>query len=247
MPRRPRVVIPGVAHHITQRGNNRAPVFTSDRDRTRYLHLLARQCAAHQLRILGYCLMTNHVHLVAVPEHPASLAHALGRAHSEYAITSNKVENRSGHLWQGRFFSCPLDESHLRTALHYVDLNPVRAQLVSAANDWLWSSARAHTDPSVHDSVLDFHWSEYLPGWNHAEWSKMLQEEESGLTSEWLELRRCTVTGAPLGAEEFVSRMEMEQGRRLQVFKAGRPRKRREKGDRRHLIHATSPPPSALL
>src|SRR5258708_2652033 len=141
MPRRPRSVIPGIAHHITQRGNNRQPVFHSPENRRLHLDLLAHQNARCAVRLLGYCLMTNHVHLVAVPEHEDSLARALGRVHSEYALALNRAEGRSGHLWQNRFFSCPLDESHLRAALRYTDLNPVRAGLAEMPSDWPWPSA----------------------------------------------------------------------------------------------------------
>jgi REP element-mobilizing transposase RayT len=120
VPRRPRVIIPGVAHHITQRGNNRQPVFLSNESRQFYLDLLVRNAARHGARILGYCLMDNHVHLAAIPDREDSLARTLGPTHSEYALFLNRAGDRSGHLWQNRFFSCPMDESHLVTspALH---------------------------------------------------------------------------------------------------------------------------------
>ncbi len=115
MPRIARVVAAGVPHHITQRGNNRQQIFFSDPDRRFYLTLLRRHAERHGLRVLGWCLMPNHVHLVATPEHELSLARALGRAHYEYAIYLNHERERSGHLWQNRFFSTPLDRHHLRS------------------------------------------------------------------------------------------------------------------------------------
>ena len=136
MPRRPRAVFPGVAHHITQRGNNRQPVFFSDDDRRFYLDLLSHHATRSGVRVIGYCLMTNHVHLVAVPEREDSFARALRHAHSEYALARNRADGRSGHLWQNRFFSCPLDSSHLMAALRYTDFNPVRAALCLQAWDW---------------------------------------------------------------------------------------------------------------
>jgi putative transposase len=136
MPRRPRVILPGVAHHVTQRGNNREPVFRSSDDRRFYLELLGRHAAHYGARILGYCLMTNHVHLIAVPEREDSLARSMGSTHSEYALALNYAQGRSGHVWQNRFFSCPLEESHLLRALRYVELNPVRAELASAPDGW---------------------------------------------------------------------------------------------------------------
>ena len=102
MPRRPRVIIPGVAHHITQRGNNRQPVFLAPEDYPRYLDLLRRYAARYGARVLGYCLMTNHVHLIAVPDKESSLAQTLRCAHSEYALELNRTEGRSGHIWQNR-------------------------------------------------------------------------------------------------------------------------------------------------
>ena len=164
VPRRPRVVAPGVAHHITQRGNNRQLVFHSDYDRRLYVDLLARYAGANSVRMLGYCLMSNHVHLVAVPGRPESLARALRSTHSEYAASLNRSENRRGHLWQGRFFSCPLDPAHLATALRYVDLNPVRARLVNSAAEWAWSRARAHGDAAVYDPLLAFDWNGLASG-----------------------------------------------------------------------------------
>src|SRR5437764_5697439 len=122
MPRRARVIVPGVAHHVTQRGNNRQQVFYSLDDRSLYLDLLTRHARRYGTQILGYCLMTNHVHLVVVPEHENSLARSFGRTHAEYALALNQSEKRSGHLWQNRFFSCPLDASHLENAIQYVEL-----------------------------------------------------------------------------------------------------------------------------
>ncbi len=146
-----RVVAAGVPHHITQRGNNRQDVFLLDDDRRFYLETLRERSQRHGVTLLGYCLMANHVHLVAIPERPDSLARALGQSHSRYAQGFNRRYGRTGHLWQNRFYSCPLGRTHLVRALLYVDLNPVRAGLVGRAQEYPWSSARAHTegaDPS---------------------------------------------------------------------------------------------------
>ena len=224
MPRRPRVVAPGVAHHVTQRGNNRGAVFHSSEDRRCYLDLLGRHASHHGARILGYCLMTNHVHLIAVPEREDSLARALGCAHSEYALALNRAQSRSGHVWQNRFFSCVLDESHMLRALRYVELNPVRAGLAAEPWDWPWSSARAHILDRVLDSVLDCRWTEYSGRWDHAEWREILAAGISG--GECDLVRRATHTGEPLGSREFVDGLERNAGRRLRVLARGRPRKK---------------------
>ena len=139
-----RTVVPGVAHHCTQRGTDKRKVFFTDADRGVYLELLKEHSAEAGLRMLAYCLMPNHVHLVAVPERLDSLGVVFRRVHGRYAQYLNVRRGRSGHLWQNRFFSCALDGDHLSAALRYVERNPVRAGLVAEAESYIWSSARAH-------------------------------------------------------------------------------------------------------
>ena len=134
------------AHHVTQRGNPQQPVFDSDRDREVYLDLLANTAAKARLRVLGYCLMNNHVHLVLLPERESAMAQALGRAHCQYANYFQSKQCTTGHLWQNRYSSCPLSETHLVRAMLYVEHNPVRAGMVEKAMDWPWSTARAHAE-----------------------------------------------------------------------------------------------------
>ena len=213
-------MIPEVAHHITQR-NNRQPVFCAADDFHRYLALLRRHSQANGTRILAYCLMPNHVHLIAVPRRADSLALTLGRAHSEYALVWNRVRGATGHLWQNRFFSCPLDEAHAVRAIRYVELNPVRARLAPAPWEWPWSSARAHTMDNGADPVLDSRWAEYFGGWNFAEWKEILS---AAMTPEDLaSFRRAAATGEPLGSREFISSLERQTGKRLRVLDRGRP------------------------
>ncbi len=170
--------------------------------------------------------MTNHVHLIAVPEREGSLARTLGCAHAEYALAVNHAQGRSGHLWQNRFFSCPLDESHLWCALRYVELNPVRAGLASEPSGWPWSSARAHTVDHALDPVLDCRWVEYFGRWDYSEWREILSAGISGGESD--AIRRATHTGEPLGSREFVAALERQAGRRLRVLARGRPPKKPE-------------------
>ncbi|MGC8724707.1 MAG: transposase, partial [Acidobacteriota bacterium] len=124
MPRLARIAIPGVPHHVTQRGNNGQDVFFTDEDRRLYLDCIRRYTGEAGVAILGYCLMTNHVHLLVVPPAQESLGIALGRAHWRYSQAINRLHGRSGHLWQGRFFSCALDEAHAYRALAYIERNP---------------------------------------------------------------------------------------------------------------------------
>jgi len=144
MPRAARQILPGIAHHVTQRGNRRQPTFFSDADYGLYLGLLRYWCRKSGTALWAWCLMPNHVHLVLVPAHPGGLREALAPAHRRYAWEINQREGWRGHLWQGRFASFPMDEAHLHACLRYVELNPVRAGLVDRPEDWRWSSARAH-------------------------------------------------------------------------------------------------------
>jgi putative transposase len=170
--------------------------------------------------------MTNHVHVIAVPEREDSLARSMGSTHSEYALALNYAQGRSGHVWQNRFFSCPLGESHLLRALRYVELNPVRAELASAPDGWPWSSARAHMLDSFPDPVLDCRWVEYFGRWDYGEWREILSAGISSGESD--SIRRATHTGEPLGSREFVATLERQAGRRLRVLARGRPRKKPE-------------------
>ena len=145
----------GCAHHITQRGNNHQAVFFVDDDRRVYLELLQEQADKYGLKIAGYCLMDNHVHLVAIPQAQESLAQAIGRTHFRYSQYVNRFHKRSGHLWQGRFYSCALDERHFWLAMRYVELNPVRARLCRRPWRHEWSSAAAHTDERAKSELLN--------------------------------------------------------------------------------------------
>ena len=113
MARIARAIAVGYAHHITQHGNNREAVFFVDEDRRVYLGLLQEQAQKYGLEVLAYCLMANHVHLVAIPDEQGSLARAIGATHLRYTQYVNRLHRRSGHLWQGRFHSCALDRRHL--------------------------------------------------------------------------------------------------------------------------------------
>ena len=144
MPRVGRIVIPGCAHHVTQRGNNRQDVFFVRDDYRTYLAILGEQSRRYGLQVHAYCLMTNHVHLVATPRSGQSLAKAVGRTHWLYTQTINRLHGRSGHLWQNRFYSCALDGDHYWAAIRYAERNPVRARLHRKAWLYPYSSAAAH-------------------------------------------------------------------------------------------------------
>ena len=147
MPRQARTVFAHLPHHITQRGNRREDVFFTNTDRQMYLSWLKDYCDQHKVDILAYCLMTNHVHLVAVPSTEKGLQDVLKPLHMRFAQRLNRQRGWTGHVWQGRFFSSPLDEPYMWAAIRYVERNPVRARLVRRAENYPWSSAAAHCHP----------------------------------------------------------------------------------------------------
>ena len=132
MARLARLVIPGMPHHITQRGNRRQQTFFNDGDYAAYLGLMAEWCRKEGVAIWSYCLMPNHTHLVAVPSSEDGLRRAIGEAHRRYSRRINFREKWRGYLWQGRFASFVMDEPYLLAAARYVELNPVRAKLVTS-------------------------------------------------------------------------------------------------------------------
>ena len=144
MARRRRIILPRFPHHVTHRGNRRADIFRDDSDRRFYLSKAAEYSLKYQVRLYSYCLMTNHVHLIPVPESRASLSQCLHDLHGRYADYFNQKYGLVGHVWQERFYSCVLDDAHLWNAVRYVEQNPLRAEMVKKAEGYLWSSARAH-------------------------------------------------------------------------------------------------------
>jgi len=232
MARLARVVIPGVAHHVTQRGNRRLPIFFSDDDRRTYLALLRDGCAQAGVRCLAWCLMDNHVHLILVPEDADGLRAALGEAHRRYTRHVNFREGWRGYLFQGRFASYPMDEAHLMAALRYVELNPVAAGIVPRAEDWPWSSARSHVagkrvanDPLTDVAALADH---------VGNWRAMLRHglEAGDVGTEGLAIAEAIEarlrTGRPLGDAAWIARAEAALERSLGPAKRGpKPRKAR--------------------
>ena len=215
MARLARVVAPGVPHHVTQRGNRRQPVFFTADDYQSYRQLMAEWCAKYRVEIWAYCLMPNHVHLIAVPETEDALARAIGEAHRRYTRLVNFREGWRGHLWQGRFASYPLEGSYLANATRYVELNPVRARLASEAWQYRWSSTSAHI--SGHDDGL-VRVKPLLEMFG--DWREFLSTGVS--ETELSELRQHSRTGRPLGSLAFLARLERILGRVLVPKKAGR-------------------------
>lgn len=227
MPRLARSVCAQVPHHITQRGNRREQVFFTDEDRQAYLGWLKEYAEKHEVDILAYCLMTNHIHLVAVPRTEDGLQQTLKPLHMRYAQRINRTRGWKGHLWQGRFFSSALDEAYLWAAIRYVERNPVRARMVRKAENYRWSSAAAHCR-LVHDDVLTTNSSWRKQFEAIGDWSAWLAQRDE--PQELEVLRRNADKGLPCGSEKFIRKLEKLTGRGLHYRPQGRPRKNDEKG-----------------
>lgn len=208
--------MPGIPHHVTQRGNRRQQTFFHESDYQLYKQLMAEWCSRHGVKVLTYCLMPNHTHLVLVPSTSDGLARAVGGAHRRYTCTIHRRKSWRGYLWQGRFASFPMDEQHLYRAVRYILLNPVRGGLVLSAVDWPHSSVRAHLDDRS-DGLID-------PGPladRVGSWDALLDPESVELHAETL--RHHQRNGRPLGSPSFVRYLEARLGRQLQPRPAGRP------------------------
>jgi putative transposase len=214
MARLARVVVPGHPHHVTQRGNGRARTFFGEDDYALYRDLLAAHCRESEVEVWAWCLMPNHVHLVLVPSDPDGLRRALARVHRRYAGIIQARRKRSGHFWQGRFGAVAMDEEHLAAALRYVSLNPVRARLVERAQDWRWSSTRAHLR-GKDDGITELApIKERFP-----DFADLL--ESSPEADLFTPLRAAESIGRPLGDNGFLGRIERLTRRSLKPGKRG--------------------------
>lgn len=166
--------------------------------------------------------MTNHVHVVAMPAAASSMAHAFRHAHGRFSQFWNTQQNRTGHLWQNRYYSCPVEEAAVCKVMAYVENNPVRAGMVECAEDFEWSSARAHLGGVIASPMLDMEW--WRQRWTPGEWRAMLLDRTEA-EQELDAIRRATYTGRPLGSKEFVAALEAKLGRILEARPGGRTRK----------------------
>ena len=223
MARFARVVAIGVPHHVTQRGNARRVVFESDADRLTYLQLLDSQCRFYGVSVVGFCLMSNHVHLVLIPGLADALGLALRQAHGRYASYFNAHHGTSCHVWQGRYYSCPLGTEHLWAALRYTERNPLRARMVDAPERYPWSSAALHCDSASEPLPLRVDLERWQATWTAETWREFLDGADADAEAE--RLRASTHTGRPLGPPDFVEALERMLHRTLAPQKGGRPRK----------------------
>jgi putative transposase len=218
--RSPRLLVPGYPHHVTERGVRKEPTFYDDSDRLVYIRVLRDACHDKNVQIWAYALMTNHIHLVAVPTTATGLSEALRDAHTSYTMYFNVKYGFKGHAWEARPSIFLMETNHLWNAVRYVELNPVRARMVVRAEHYAWSSAAAHCglreDPLLSadcplQGVID----------NWSEWLGAGQSEH-----ELKQFREHAAKEKALGSVEFVRKLEAETGRKLLPRKVGRPAKK---------------------
>ena len=229
MSRLPRIIVPGVPHQVTQRGNRRQRVFLGDDDYNLYKDWLAKSCRQNSVEVWSYCLMPNHVHLILVPADDSGLSRAVGETHRRYSSYINARLRVTGHLFQGRFGSVAMDELHLLAAFRYVAMNPVKAKMVAQATDWSWSSTKAHLrgkdDGLVSvrpllDRVDDV--SEFLAATPEQDLEIALEKGQS--------------IGRPLMEEGMLVELERKLGRTIRPARRGRPKMKGEDSGQLKLV-----------
>ena len=215
MPKFPRLVVPGLPHHITQRGVRSQRTFFDEADYQAYLNMALELSSDWSVEFWAYCLMPNHIHAVVVPYEPDSLSKFFAVLHRRYARRTNLRHEWQGHLWQKRFYSVVMDERHTLAAMRYVETNPVRADICRFAHEWPWSSALGNLG-LADDPLIDRTRTREVVG----NWGAFLAEE--GDTNAIDRLRSQTSTGRPEGDEGFLVELESKTGRLVRRRRAGR-------------------------
>jgi putative transposase len=214
MARRARMTVPGIPHHVTQRGNRRERIFLEPGDKALYLDLMSAQLRRHGVACWAYCLMPSRVHLILTPADKPGLARAVGEAHRRYVAFVGARGRWTGHLFQARFASVAMDEDHLLVAFRYIVLNPVKAQLAPSAADWPWSSAAAH---------LAGHGTPYVdvePALSRIDDFAFVADEAND-EAQWSDLLRAEQVGRPVGAKAWIEDLEKQYGRTFSPPKRG--------------------------
>lgn len=229
MARMPRAVVPGLPLHIVQRGNNRQPVFFGERDYANYLVDLSEAAATHGCAVHAYVLMTNHVHLLVTPSEsdgPSRLMQQLGRRYVGYV---NRVHGRTGTLWDGRFRSALLQsDAYFLACSRYIELDPVRAAMVSSPAAYRWSSHRCnalgHTDAVLTPHPLYLSLGASDSG-RRAAYRALFDRWPDGEAVE--AIRQGTRSGAALGNSDFLDQLRGTLGRRAKRSSHGGDRRSR--------------------
>lgn len=222
MARRPRLTIIGHPHHITQRGIRKLDIFKSDLDRKIYLKIFHEYSSKYGLTTIGYCLMTNHIHFIVVPEFSFSISKTFKDTHCSYAKYFNLRYQFKGHLFEDRFYSCAMDERHSINAIRYVERNPVEAGIVEFAQYYRWSSALSHINQKIIDPLIDEK-SKNIFNSSMYNWNDELQRRKTLDDQNLHELH--LKIGLPLGGTDFLEKLKKDYNIEVEFKKPGRPKK----------------------
>ena len=217
MPRTPRFVLPDVVHHVVARGVNRQRIFCSGYDKNKYLKRFSKIAEEEKVLVHGFCLMDNHVHWILTPTSPVGLARLFQRVHTWWAIVFNRKTQRTGHLFESRYRSSSLSESHYWAALRYVELNPKKARLIKNPGEWEFSSARAHLNGQS-DTRIELVPVTTRKQFTPSDWREFLQSSEDQEDSS---LRHATKTNRPWGEADWIAQLEARYHRRLSRSRSG--------------------------
>jgi putative transposase len=220
-----RIDIPKLPCHITQRGSDRYNVFQDDEDRLKYLSWVDEYSKKYHLSIFAYCLMDNHVHFIVTPQKEDTMIGVLGIAHIRYSQYINKKKKVSGSLWQGRFYSCTLNNSHLMAAIRYVEKNPVRAGIVKNAWEWKWSSAATHIGEA--NQMIHLEDITNLIDVSTESWKQYLDSNEN--EEDINDIRKHTLLGFPLGTASSSVKPDKKVERLISVLSKDKQKQRTAK------------------
>jgi putative transposase len=216
MPRIARQLQQGYCYHVLNRGNAKATLYWDDFDYLAFIKILAGMRAGYALRLLAYCVMPNHFHLVLQGDESGSMSDAMQWAQTSYAARFRAKYKSTGHVFQGRFKSFPIQQNgHLLTVMRYVERNPVRANLVDTALDWRWSSCRwrGRLNAMVDESPVPL---------GH-DWAAYVDAPQTSV--ELAALRRSISRGAPFGSDRWQHEEAETLGLESTLRPRGRPRK----------------------
>ncbi len=224
MARLPRIVLPGVCHHVVQRGNNKQDVFLCKADYVKYVEILRHYAQKHSCGLGAYCLMPNHIHLVARPGTKEALPKMMHGLNLCYQQHLNDTTGFTGHVWQSRYYSSPVEEGNgVWKVVEYIDKNPLRAGLVADPCDYQYSSAVAHEQGRLDNVITEV----LFPGREAKDYAEILHGEQ--LDARDIErIRKSTHKGMPIGGSAFKQAIEKLLGKPLSQRRVGRPKKKPE-------------------
>lgn len=211
-------MVGGLCYHVINRGNGRATVYHEPRDYTAFLTLMILASERIPMRVLAYCLMPNHFHLVLWSLSDGDISRWMHWLLTSHAKRHHRIKGTSGRIWQGRFKAFPIQQDrHLLTVIRYVERNPLRANLVQSAADWTWSSLSRDQAATV--ASLRSEWPVPRP----RNWLEVVDQPRS--QSETEALRQCTLKNTPFGSDTWVRSTAEQLGLNSSLREQGRPKR----------------------